>query len=198
MWQAFTMKMSVLLQTPEFALQLTVQGFTADFLPLLLWPQRENTPSIWYCIHLGPPPFTNSQASIKDWRRKTRNRKILLHYTVKTTSLAFKQVQKQNLLAVLGQPVYSASYFTPASVSKFSYTSFLKAYWEVFYELAAPLGWNHKTGCQRQQHLFNSAHMTPWRTHLTQGWIFQSIVGCTESSNSVMILISTALRRESL
>lgn len=74
--------------------------------------------------HLGPLPFTNSGTSLKDQGKK---RTHTIHHTMKTTSLAFKQIRKQNLLAMVGQPIDSSSYFTPTFVGKFSYTSLLKA-----------------------------------------------------------------------
>lgn len=85
---------------------------------------EENTQTL-NMAHLGPLPFTNSGTSLKDRGGKRRTHTI--HHTMKTTSLAFKQIRKQNLLAMVGQPIDSSSYFTPTFVGKFSYTSLLKA-----------------------------------------------------------------------
>lgn len=59
-------------------------------------------------------------------KQKKKEFQPLLYFTTKPTSLAFKQLWKQNLLNVLGQLIYSPSYLTPAFVGKISYSSLLQ------------------------------------------------------------------------
>lgn len=94
-------------------------------------------------------------------------------------------------LAVLEQPIYSLSYFTPTSVGKFSYTNLLKACWE------ESVLWSSCSIRAESLNRFPETEMAPQRTPSSQDGILQSFSGCTEPT-SIMVFAWTALRGGSL